>query len=112
MIAHQAAEAEVLAVGDVDLHDQRLDQHLRALDVELLDHAGDRAEALLARLDHQRVGRRVGGDAITPSASSVIAERIAGRGLRRRRAAVAATCAAGARRRCCRAGAAGHRAAR
>ena len=63
----QPVEAELGPVGDVDLHDQRLDQHLGALDVELLDHARDRRVALLAGLDHERVGGRVGRHRI-PSA--------------------------------------------
>jgi hypothetical protein len=57
-----AAEAEAEAVRDVDLHDQRLDQDLGPLDVELVDHVAEGVEALLARLDHEGVGRRVGGD--------------------------------------------------
>ena len=61
--ADQTAEAEVLLVADVDLHDQRLDQHLRALAVELVDHRLDGLVALLAGLDDERVRRRVGRDA-------------------------------------------------
>ncbi len=50
------------ALSADDLDDQRLDEHLGAADVELLD---DRAEVVvhgLGRHDHERVARGVGGD--------------------------------------------------
>ena len=55
-------DAELGRLVRRDLDDQRLDEHLRAADVELLD---DRAQIVVHRLgrhDDERVARRVGGD--------------------------------------------------
>jgi hypothetical protein len=57
------AGAEVEAAADVELEDDRLDEHLAARHVELAHDVLQRLEVAAARQHDQRVGRRVVGDA-------------------------------------------------
>ena len=54
--------AKLDPVGDVDLDDQGLDQHLGPGDVELLDHRHEGLVGFLAGLDHQGIGGGVGAE--------------------------------------------------
>jgi hypothetical protein len=79
------ARADVEAVGDVDLEDDRLDEDLAARDVELADHVAQ-GEEVAARGDHhQGVGRGVVGDADLALEGGALERTAAGGGRARRR---------------------------
>ena len=81
------ADAELGLVAEVHLHDHRLDEHLPARAVELLDEPLDRGEVGAARLDEQRVLRLVGGDLhLAAEELGGLAARRRGRAPARRRA--------------------------
>ena len=59
---HGPVHAELGVLVHVDVDDDRFDQHLHAADVELVDHAHERAHDLGGRGDDQRVGLGLGPD--------------------------------------------------